>query len=105
MSTTLVAATLDSGSVDDRLSGLPDSPRSILARARSWGLSAPVKAFRDTVALPCALFGPLDFCHGFHRLIASACRARRSDVHPFAICRLQKFDLPILEFRLRNGAR
>jgi hypothetical protein len=42
-------------------------------------------------------FGPLDFSNGFQRLIDSACCARRSGVHPFAIFCLQKFDPQIFD--------
>lgn len=56
--------------------------RSIRANARISGLSPPFHALREETVLPALLRGPVDLPHGRHRLIASACLARRSGVHP-----------------------
>lgn len=62
---------------------------SSLVRSRSWGRIPPCQALRDTCALPSGVLGPVDFCHGLHCLINSACRRRRSNVQPLAMFRLQ----------------
>lgn len=53
----------------------------------------PLSPLRDDVALPASVLGPVDLSHGFQRLIASACFALRSGVHPLAMLMLQKFGL------------
>ena len=63
----------------------------------------PLKALRATFALPAALVGPVDRSHGLHVCIASACRCRRSKVHPFAIVGLlQLFDWHRFIFPVRR---
>ena len=66
-----------------------NSAFSSLVRSRSWGRIPPCQALRDTCALPSGVLGPVDFSHGFHCLINSACRRRRSNVQPLAMFRLQ----------------
>ena len=67
---------------------LPACSRKAPFKAFTISLSTnqcpPVQALRATIALPSGLFGPVDWFHGFHRLMASLCRLRRSGVHPFA---------------------
>lgn len=60
----------------------------------------PRSAFRADRAFPSAVRGPVERSHGRHRQIASACRARRSAVHPFTL-HLQKFVLH--RWRLSRG--
>lgn len=49
---------------------------------RNSAQNPPFQAFREAFAFPSGVLGPVDFNHGFHRLIASACRDRRSGDHP-----------------------
>ena len=59
---------------------------SSLMASRNFFHSPPAQALPDAAALPSGLFGPVDCCHGFHCLIASLCRLRRSGVHPLFFC-------------------
>ncbi len=59
------------------------------ARSRRSRHEPPLYALRATVALPSGVRGPVDFSQGRHCRISSACRARRSDVQPFATILLQ----------------
>lgn len=63
--------------------------RSNLASSFNICRVPPFHALRATFAFPLTDLGPVDFSHGRHRLISSACRARRSAVHPFAMLLLQ----------------
>lgn len=49
---------------------------------RSSNAEMPLSAFRLDRALPSLVRGPVDCSQGFQPLIASACFARRSGVHP-----------------------
>lgn len=69
--------------------------RSLQARSKSltrfWYASQPrdlnpcLTAFIADTRLPPSVLGPVDLSQGLQRLIASACRARRSGVQPFAM--------------------
>jgi len=50
------------------------------ASSRSICLAPPFHALRLTLALPSMLRGPVAFCHGFHRRMASRCCWRCSSV-------------------------
>jgi hypothetical protein len=70
---------------------------------RSTTRFPPLKALRDTMVLPSAVRGPVDFSHGFHPWIAVACRLRRSGVHGDFIALFQKFvRLNLVFFRARG---
>lgn len=47
--------------------------RSTLAISRIMGRVPPFHALRLDAALPFAVFGPVDRCHGFQRRTASDC--------------------------------
>jgi hypothetical protein len=49
----------------------------------------PVQAFRDALAFPSGVRGPLACSHGFQVRISCACRALRSGVQPFSMVFLQ----------------
>lgn len=57
------------------------------ASARSVARNPPFQALRDAFALPSGVRGPVECSQGRKRLIASACRARRSSVHPLPLMR------------------
>ena len=72
--------------VDTRSRASLISAFTILVISRSRCREPPRQGLRATRALPSSVTGPVDLVHGFHRLIASLCRLRRSDVHPFMVC-------------------
>ena len=47
---------------------------------RMYDLWPPLKALRDTTALPSGVFAPVDLAQGFHCLMALDCLALRSGV-------------------------
>ena len=49
---------------------------------RSLNAAMPLSAFTLERALPSFVRGPVERSHGFQPLMASACFARRSGVHP-----------------------
>ena len=54
-----------------------------LASSLRAGLKHPLNAFFEALAFPSSVLGPVDCSHGFHVLISSACRCRRSGVQLF----------------------
>lgn len=55
-------------------------------KAISWAVNNPcLKLLRALLAFPSSVRAPVDCSHGFHVLISSACRLRRSGVQPFIV--------------------
>jgi|SaaInlStandDraft_6_1057023.scaffolds.fasta_scaffold81957_2 hypothetical protein len=78
-------------SINDRASRSARANSAIsLCIRRTLALRPPcLNEFLHERFFPVAVLGPVDFSHGFNRIIIADCFARRSGVQPFAICFLQ----------------
>ena len=76
-----------------RFNRIRHSPNMPFTRRRSSSHDADRKpctrAFCDVTAFPFSVLGPVDWLHGFQRLITSACLAHRSGVRPFTMLMLR----------------